>query len=114
MLRPRLRQNLRLASSVQPRWEFRLENPAGAAKRIPAWRGLIFCVLNSNQQQRHNHRCRSVELRALCNEVPRTPPGPEGSNGIGIASGAADHPKFLALEEAGGSEATVKSEDRKK
>jgi hypothetical protein len=41
--------------------------------------------------------CRSVELRALCNEVPRTPPGPEGSNGTGIASGAADHPKFLAL-----------------
>jgi hypothetical protein len=40
--------------------------------------------------------CRSVELRALCNEVPRTPPGPEGSNGIGNASGAADHPKFLA------------------
>ena len=37
-----------------------------------------------------------MELRALCNEVPRTPPGPEGSNGIGIASGAADHPKFLA------------------
>jgi|HubBroStandDraft_6_1064221.scaffolds.fasta_scaffold00187_1 hypothetical protein len=27
--------------------------------------------------------CRSVELRALCNEVPRTPPGPEGSNGTG-------------------------------
>src|SRR2546423_3438947 len=41
--------------------------------------------------------CRSVELRALCNEVPRTPPGPEGSNGIGIASGAADHPRFLAF-----------------
>src|SRR5438445_8727106 len=40
--------------------------------------------------------CRSVELRALCNEVPRTPPGPEGSNGTGIASGAPDHPKFLA------------------
>src|SRR6266478_3499717 len=40
--------------------------------------------------------CRSVELRALCNEVPRTPPGPEGSNGIGNASGAAVHPKFLA------------------
>src|SRR5580698_1711238 len=36
-----------------------------------------------------------MELRALCNEVPRTPPGPEGSNGIGIASGAADHPRFL-------------------
>src|SRR5256885_10566796 len=40
--------------------------------------------------------CRSVELRALCNEVPRTPPGPEGSNGTGNASGAADRPKFLA------------------
>jgi hypothetical protein len=38
-----------------------------------------------------------VELRALCNEVPRTPPGPEGSNGIGNASGAAVHPKFLAF-----------------
>jgi len=37
-----------------------------------------------------------VELRALCNEVPRTPPGPEGSNGTGNTSGAADHPKFLA------------------
>jgi len=42
--------------------------------------------------------CWSVELRALCNEVPRTPPGPEGSNGIGNASGAADHPKFLSPE----------------
>jgi len=40
--------------------------------------------------------CRSVELRALCDEVPRTPPGPEGSNGTGIASCAADHPKFLS------------------
>jgi len=39
-----------------------------------------------------------VELRALCDEVPRTPPGPEGSNGTGNASGAADHPKFLALK----------------
>jgi len=39
-----------------------------------------------------------VELRALCNEVPRTPPGPEGSNGTGIASGAADHPEFLSLK----------------
>ena len=44
-----------------------------------------------------NNDCRSVELRALCNEVPRTPPGPEGSNGTGIASCAPDHPKFLAL-----------------
>jgi DNA polymerase-3 subunit gamma/tau len=40
-----------------------------------------------------------VELRALCNEVPRTPPGPEGSNGTGITSGAADHPKFLSLKQ---------------
>ena len=39
-----------------------------------------------------------MELRALCNEVPRTPPGPEGSNGTGYASGAADHPKFLSLK----------------
>src|ERR1700736_6977095 len=39
--------------------------------------------------------CHCVELRALCNEVPRTPPGPEGSNGTGNASCAADHPKFL-------------------
>src|SRR6516225_11794927 len=44
--------------------------------------------------------CRSVELRALCNEVPRTPPGPEGSNGTGITSGAADYPKFLAWQTA--------------
>jgi hypothetical protein len=69
-----------------------------AVKEVAAWRGLNFCVLNSNQQRRDERGCRSVELRALCNEVPRTPPGPEGSNGIGIASGAADHPKFLALE----------------
>jgi len=52
----------------------------------------LFSALAGNERE-----CRSVELRALCNEVPRTPPGPEGSNGIGIASGAADHPKFLAL-----------------
>jgi hypothetical protein len=49
--------------------------------------------------RRENVRdCRRVELRTLCNEVPRTPPGPEGSNGTGIASGAADHPKFLSLK----------------
>jgi hypothetical protein len=48
--------------------------------------------------------CRSVELRALCNEVPRTPPGPEGSNGTGNASGAADVPKFLALAKAKGNQ----------
>jgi len=55
-------------------------------------------VLDFSLQRREVRGCRSVELRALCNEVPRTPPGPEGSNGIGIASGAADHPKFLALK----------------
>src|SRR5260370_39691794 len=48
-------------------------------------------------QSRDERDCRSVELRALCNEVPRTPPGPEGSNGIGNASGAAVHPKVLAF-----------------
>ena len=41
-----------------------------------------------------------MELRALCNEVPRTPPGPEGSNGTGMTSGAADHPKFLSLKQS--------------
>jgi len=39
-----------------------------------------------------------VELRAPCDEVPRTPPGPEGSNGTGIASCAAEYPKFLSSE----------------
>jgi len=39
--------------------------------------------------------CRSVELRALCNDSPRTPPGPEGSNGNGSVSCAAEYPKFL-------------------
>jgi hypothetical protein len=53
----------------------------------------IFFALAENLRER-----RSVELRALCNEVPRTPPGPEGSNGTGNASGAADHPKFLSSE----------------
>ena len=74
-------------------------NAPRCIERLGAWRKLKFCVLNSNQQRRKVRGCRSVELRALCNEVPRTPPGPEGSNGIGIASGAADHPKFLALKE---------------
>src|ERR1700738_3782612 len=53
-------------------------------------------VLDWTKQCEKSRDCQSVELRALCNEVPRTPPGPEGSNGIGKASGAADHPKFLA------------------
>src|SRR5207244_11372224 len=41
--------------------------------------------------------CRCVELRALCNDSPQTPPGPEGSNGSGSASCAAEDPKFLSL-----------------
>jgi len=44
------------------------------------------------------HDCRNVELRAPCNEVPRTPPGPEGSNGTGKAECAAETPKFLELK----------------
>jgi len=55
-------------------------------------------MLDFSLQWREMRGCRSVELRALCNEVPRTPPGPEGSNGTGIASGAADHPEFLSSE----------------
>jgi hypothetical protein len=42
----------------------------------------------------------SVELRAPCNDSPQTPPGPEGSNGSGIASCAAEYPKFLLLPRA--------------
>src|ERR1700736_6710294 len=56
------------------------------------------CAKLTSQSRKRD--CRSVELRALCNEVPRTPPGPEGSNGIGNASGAAVHPKFLAFSVA--------------
>src|ERR1700687_4304538 len=41
--------------------------------------------------------CTSVELRALCSEPPPTPPGPEGSNGNGKVSCAAEYPKFLVL-----------------
>jgi len=40
------------------------------------------CVLNW-RSIREMRECRIVELRASCNEVPRTPPGPEGSNGTG-------------------------------
>jgi hypothetical protein len=65
---------------------------------LPRPRGRAnFNVLNLCRQLREKRDCRSVELRALCNEVPRTPPDPEGSNGTGNASGAAVHPKFLAL-----------------
>ncbi len=51
-------------------------------------------------QQSRKRECRSVELRALCNEVPRNPPGPEGSNGTGEAECAAGTPKFLVEESA--------------
>ncbi len=44
---------------------------------------------------------RLVELRALCNDSPRTPPGPEGSNGSGSASCAAEYPKFLLPQLSG-------------
>ena len=38
-----------------------------------------------------------VELRALRNDSPPIPPGPEGSNGRGPGPCAADVPKFLHL-----------------
>ncbi len=41
-----------------------------------------------------------MELRALCNDSPRTPPGPEGSNGNGSVSCAAEYPKFLFSQHA--------------
>jgi hypothetical protein len=62
------------------------------------WLGWRRCARLFSALAGNGRECRSVELRALCNEVPRTPPGPEGSNGTGITSGAADHPKFLSLE----------------
>src|SRR5580704_1444659 len=48
----------------------------------------------ANETQIVNRGC--VELRALCNQAPRTPPGPEGSNGTGITLCAAEYPKFLS------------------
>jgi hypothetical protein len=48
-------------------------------------------------QSFHAGDCKDVELRTLCNEVPRTPPGPEGSNGTGSAECAAEIPKFLVF-----------------
>src|SRR5216117_688236 len=61
------------------------------------WLGWRRCARLFSALAEHKQECRSVELRALCNEVPRTPPGPEGSNGTGNALCAADHPKFLAM-----------------
>jgi hypothetical protein len=112
MRRPLPLENHNPVSRSRPHREFGLEKPIRGAKKFPVWRDLNFCVLNSNQQRRDGRGCRSVELRALCNEVPRTPPGPEGSNGIGIASGAADHPKFLALKSSWSSVAGRKPSSR--
>src|SRR5438034_6843155 len=50
------------------------------------WLGWRRCARLFSALAEHKRECRSVELRALCNEVPRTPPGPEGSNGTGIRS----------------------------
>src|ERR1700677_4556764 len=55
--------------------------------------------------------CRWVELRALCNDSPQTPPGPEGSNGSGSVSCAAEYPKFLLSLPAEGNRV---AEDRTK
>ena len=72
-------------------------------------------MLDSAKRSYRKKNCdedrRSVELRALCNDSPQTPPGPEGSNGSGSASCAADHPKFLLLLPAGGNRV---AEDRTK
>src|SRR5881397_3056371 len=64
------------------------------------WLGWRRCARLFSALAGNGRECRSVELRALCNEVPRTPPGPEGSNGTGMTSGAADHPKFLSLKQS--------------
>jgi hypothetical protein len=69
------------------------EEEPGRSSSATEYARLFFALAGNGRE------CRSVELRALCNEVPRTPPGPEGSNGTGIASGAADHPKFLSSED---------------
>ena len=57
---------------------------------------LNFCIAVASREFCGARGCRRVELRALCDKVPRTPPGLEGSNGTGIALCAADHPKFLS------------------
>jgi len=56
-------------------------------------------VLDFSLHSREMHaRAGAWNFGLCCNEVPRTPPGPEGSNGTGITSGAADHPEFLSLK----------------
>jgi hypothetical protein len=52
--------------------------------------------LSSRSLLKKNCGCRCVELRALCDEVPRTPPGPEGSNGTGITSCAAEYRELVS------------------
>src|SRR5467141_4632652 len=70
----------------------------GKSRGRAFWLGWRRCARLFSAFAGNGRECRSVELRALCNEVPRTPPGPEGSNGTGITSGAADHPEFLSLK----------------
>ena len=50
-----------------------------------------------------------MELRALCNDSPQTPPGPEGSNGSGPVSCAAEYPKFLSSHSSWPGEGTKNS-----
>ena len=90
-----LRYPLLLFASQSSAVGFQLQALLARRRNAAVARRKLLCV-KLERQWRELRGCRSVELRALCNEVPRTPPGPEGSNGIGIASGAADHPKFLA------------------
>jgi hypothetical protein len=74
-------------------------NDSRKFRLLPSSFAVQTCMLDSakrsHRRKSFNADRRSVELRALCNDSPRTPPGPEGSNGSGSASCAADHPKFL-------------------
>ncbi len=92
-----LRQQNRDPDLRQIRERQEIRNELDKAKAA-FWLGWGRCARLFSALPRDLCECRSVELRALCNEVPRTPPGPEGSNGTGIASGAADHPEFLSLK----------------
>ena len=67
------------------------------ASRRGGFRGVEPCVMlrEALLRRKFSRESRSVGLRALCNDSPRTPPGPEGSNGNGSVSCAADYPKFL-------------------
>src|SRR5580692_1583590 len=73
---------------------FRTESPPTSFARFSFSK--LHAVLDCLRSHFVSRDCRCVELRAPCDEVPRTPPGPEGSNGTGIASCAAEYPKFLS------------------